>query len=292
MGDHGRMEIQSLSAVTLVVADMARAVAFYDTLGLQTVHGGADEPFTSYRVGASFLNLQQGDPGDTTRWGRAILHVDDVDAVWQRLDDAGWTPDAAPADADWGERYFHVRDPDGHELSFARPLPARDRPVLQVGVRAEDLHELHRLNQAEVPAVGPLDLGAFSELLDLAERTVVARLAGDVVAFMVLFLEGSTYGSPNYRWFAERLERFAYVDRVVVAPGGRRRGLGRLLYDHAVAVAADRPLTAEVNTGPRNEVSLAFHDDMGFVEVGRQVSPGGDKEVAMLSRPPQDQLTT
>jgi uncharacterized glyoxalase superfamily protein PhnB len=27
-----------------------------------------------------------------------------------------------PADAPWGERYFHVRDPDGHELSFARPL--------------------------------------------------------------------------------------------------------------------------------------------------------------------------
>ena len=25
-------------------------------------------------------------------------------------------------DAPWGERYFHVRDPDGHELSFARLL--------------------------------------------------------------------------------------------------------------------------------------------------------------------------
>jgi uncharacterized glyoxalase superfamily protein PhnB len=28
----------------------------------------------------------------------------------------------APSDAPWGERYFHVTDPDGHELSFARPL--------------------------------------------------------------------------------------------------------------------------------------------------------------------------
>ena len=28
----------------------------------------------------------------------------------------------APADAPWGERYFHVLDPDGHELSFARLL--------------------------------------------------------------------------------------------------------------------------------------------------------------------------
>jgi len=27
-----------------------------------------------------------------------------------------------PADAPWGERYFHILDPDGHELSFARRL--------------------------------------------------------------------------------------------------------------------------------------------------------------------------
>ena len=28
-------------------------------------------------------------------------------------------------DAPWGERFLHVADPDGHELSFAEPLPAR-----------------------------------------------------------------------------------------------------------------------------------------------------------------------
>jgi uncharacterized glyoxalase superfamily protein PhnB len=25
-------------------------------------------------------------------------------------------------DESWGERYFHIVDPDGHELSFARPI--------------------------------------------------------------------------------------------------------------------------------------------------------------------------
>jgi len=25
----------------------------------------------------------------------------------------------SPRDAAWGERFFHVTDPDGHELSFA-----------------------------------------------------------------------------------------------------------------------------------------------------------------------------
>src|SRR5215211_7271894 len=36
---------------------------------------------------------------------------------------AGLRPDGAPRDAPWGERFFHLTDPDGHELSFAMPLP-------------------------------------------------------------------------------------------------------------------------------------------------------------------------
>ena len=31
-------------------------------------------------------------------------------------------PDTTPEDAEWGERYFHLTDPDGHEISFAKPL--------------------------------------------------------------------------------------------------------------------------------------------------------------------------
>ena len=31
-----------------------------------------------------------------------------------------------PRDGEWGERYFHLRDPDGHELSFAMPITKRE----------------------------------------------------------------------------------------------------------------------------------------------------------------------
>jgi hypothetical protein len=27
-----------------------------------------------------------------------------------------------PIDASWGERFFHIREPDGYQLSFAQPL--------------------------------------------------------------------------------------------------------------------------------------------------------------------------
>jgi uncharacterized glyoxalase superfamily protein PhnB len=51
-----------------------------------------------------------------------IFYVSDVDALYQQAVARGLNPDAAPEDAGWGERYFHLTDPDGHELSFARPL--------------------------------------------------------------------------------------------------------------------------------------------------------------------------
>jgi uncharacterized glyoxalase superfamily protein PhnB len=40
---------------------------------------------------------------------------------------AGLEPKFEPRDAPWGERYFHLVDPDGHELSFARPLNQKQR---------------------------------------------------------------------------------------------------------------------------------------------------------------------
>jgi catechol 2,3-dioxygenase-like lactoylglutathione lyase family enzyme len=117
--------IESISAVTLVTADMARAVAFYRVMGFRLLDGGPESPFTTFRAGGGFLNLQLDEDGDTPGamvWGRVILWVDSVDAMYERAVSAGFRPGTEPADAPWGERYFHIRDPDGHELSFARPL--------------------------------------------------------------------------------------------------------------------------------------------------------------------------
>ena len=55
-------------------------------------------------------------------WGRVIFYHSDVDALHASVIAAGYRPDTAPRDAEWGERFFHLTDPDGHELSFARPL--------------------------------------------------------------------------------------------------------------------------------------------------------------------------
>jgi catechol 2,3-dioxygenase-like lactoylglutathione lyase family enzyme len=117
-------DIEMINAITLVTADMPASCRFYQALGFERVVGGADAPFTTYRVGDGFLNVQL-DPAHApvaAIWGRVILWVADVDVMYERVVAHGHAPEMAPADAPWGERYFHVRDPDGHELSFARLL--------------------------------------------------------------------------------------------------------------------------------------------------------------------------
>jgi catechol 2,3-dioxygenase-like lactoylglutathione lyase family enzyme len=115
--------IEAISAITLATHDMRRAVRFYRALGFEIARGGAASDFTTFRAGPGFLNLiAQGDDKRWSWWGRIIFHVDNVDALYDRALAAGLSPSTTPRDAEWGERYFHLTDPDDHELSFARPL--------------------------------------------------------------------------------------------------------------------------------------------------------------------------
>ncbi len=118
-----KARIEKVSAITLNVADMESSMRFYrEVLGLELLDGGPNAGFFSLRIpGTEFpiINLQQG--RTAARWGRIIFHVADVDAFWTHLKEKGFEPDI-PQNASWGERYFHMHDPDGHELSFARPL--------------------------------------------------------------------------------------------------------------------------------------------------------------------------
>jgi len=118
-----QVNVERISAVTLRVAGMGVSVRFYrDVLGLEIIYGGEEAYFSSLRtkVGKNpILNLEQGKPA--TEWGRVIFYVVDVDAFWTYLEERGFDPER-PRDGSWGERYFHMPDPDGHELSFAHPI--------------------------------------------------------------------------------------------------------------------------------------------------------------------------
>lgn len=148
----------------------------------------------------------------------------------------------------------------------------------------EDIDAVLELNESVVPAVNSL---SRTEMEWFAGNAAYFRVAADdraVGAFLVGLRAGSNYGSPNYRWFSERYDDFAYVDRVAVAGFARRHGLASALYDDfAAQVRGDvAVMTCEVNLRPPNPGSMRFHERRGFRQVGRQETDGGAKEVALL----------
>jgi predicted GNAT superfamily acetyltransferase len=100
------------------------------------------------------------------------------------------------------------------------------------------------------------------QLRALLTQAFYARRIGNLDAFLIAFDELARYESLNYLWFRARYPRFVYVDRVVVAPRARGRGLARALYadlfDHAGRAGHD-VIVCEVNVAPPNPASDTLH---------------------------------
>jgi catechol 2,3-dioxygenase-like lactoylglutathione lyase family enzyme len=114
---------RGISALTLSTRHMNRAIAFYKDLGFRLAFRADDGSFATLWAGPTALNITtETDREPTGFWGRGIFEVANVDTFHARCLGAGHEPDFAPRDAPWGERYFHIKDVDGHEISFMTPL--------------------------------------------------------------------------------------------------------------------------------------------------------------------------
>lgn len=114
-------------------------------------------------------------------------------------------------------------------------------------------------------------------------RVEVVDVNGEIAGFVVTVAAGADYDSELYRWFSARYTDFLYLDRVVVDPDFRRRGIADVIYDQVEARAGQHGLfTLEVNSEPPNVASLAFHTHRGFAPVGDVAD--GAKRTAMLAR--------
>ena len=109
-------------------------------------------------------------------------------------------------------------------------------------------------------------------------------LHGQVQAFIIALVNGAPYENDNYIWFASRMTRFLYVDRVVVGSEFSGRGLGTRLYEDLFRFARVNGLTTvacEYNIEPPNVASRAFHDRFGFKKIGTQWVAGWTKRVSL-----------
>jgi predicted GNAT superfamily acetyltransferase len=121
----------------------------------------------------------------------------------------------------------------------------------------------------------------------LVRQAAMACHVGEADALLLAFDQNAAYENPNFEWFRDRYERFIYIDRVVVAPAMRGRGLARELYKALFARAASlqhSQVVCEVNLDPPNPASDAFHVSLGFEQVGLAVLPRAGKTVRYFSR--------
>ena len=143
------MKVYRISAITLKVKDMEISSSLYSKIpGFRLTYGGKpSDRFTTFEIGkgsnATYLNLElieeESDSSDFYKksnlgkrkgskdFGRIIFHVEDVDKLYSYMKHNEYISSSIvfenePTNAPWGERFFHIREPDGYQLSFAQPF--------------------------------------------------------------------------------------------------------------------------------------------------------------------------
>jgi catechol 2,3-dioxygenase-like lactoylglutathione lyase family enzyme len=125
-----------LDVVGIVVADMAKSLAFYRALGLAVPPDADEQPHVEVPLGGGMRLLLDTEetvrsfhpdwrpPAGAGRVGFACSLPDAaaVDAAYAELTGAGYHGELAPFDAFWGQRYATVHDPDGNGVDLYAPL--------------------------------------------------------------------------------------------------------------------------------------------------------------------------
>ena len=124
-----------VDCVGVVVADMSRSLAFYRRLGLEfppeadaAPHAEAPLPGGMRMLVDTVETVRSFDPdfqpGTGGGFGLAFRcdTPAEVDKLHAELVAAGYESAKDPWDAEWGQRYALIRDPDGNGVDLFAPL--------------------------------------------------------------------------------------------------------------------------------------------------------------------------
>jgi catechol 2,3-dioxygenase-like lactoylglutathione lyase family enzyme len=145
------MKVYRISAITLKVKDMEKSCSLYSKIpGFRLTYGGEpSDSFTTFEIGkesraTTYLNLERieddeegssdfskksnlGKTRGSDDFGRVIFHTENVDKLYSYMKQDEYISkhivfENEPTNAPWGERFFHIRESNGYQLSFAQPL--------------------------------------------------------------------------------------------------------------------------------------------------------------------------
>lgn len=156
-------------------------------------------------------------------------------------------------------------------------------------VLAGDLPAIQDLNEQGLPYVNHLELAQIRWFAEVAAYFRVAESNGRLAGFLIAVTPETDYPSPYFAWFCQRYTQFIYIDRIVVAGWARRRGVARALYRDVERFACEQAylLTVDVYSQPPNDISLTFHRNYGFEEIGSQEVEQGTKTVVKFMKRPR-----
>jgi predicted enzyme related to lactoylglutathione lyase len=115
-----------VSRMNILVEDMGKSLSFYKLLGFTFSEENYESGYVEERTPNGFRiswwkrSAMDGVVADKPATGyRVEIAVrcpgrEGVDAVHQRIVDAGYTSVRPPFDSPWGQRYAFVEDPDGN----------------------------------------------------------------------------------------------------------------------------------------------------------------------------------
>ena len=135
------------------------------------------------------------------------------------------------------------------------------------------IKSIYKLNQKNTPEVGTLSSEEeLKSLIKMSSCCFYVSFETAIVGFIICLREGSKYTSKNYNFFTNKFSKFLYIDRIAIESSYRRTGIGKKIYSEKELIASLNkiPMCCEVNTIPLNKVSINFHKNFGFDEIGQR----------------------
>jgi catechol 2,3-dioxygenase-like lactoylglutathione lyase family enzyme len=126
--------VTRLNAIGIVASDMEQSIRFYRLLGLDVPETPGEGHVDTFLPNGVRFMLDQEDviksfrPEWTRETGNQLalaFECDspaDVDDLYRRVVEAGFTGEKEPWDAFWGQRYAQLLDPDGVPVDLYAPL--------------------------------------------------------------------------------------------------------------------------------------------------------------------------
>jgi predicted GNAT superfamily acetyltransferase len=144
---------------------------------------------------------------------------------------------------------------------------------------ASSAETLWRLNQQDCVAALQLPCADFVELLQACHLRLEDTAEGALRAFALGMSSHLPQAHFSLHWFLMRFENFLFLERLVVAPALRRKGLASALLERTLQWSRNEGLTmlcCQVHDRPANREAQAFVLSQGFKAIESVMLPSRD----------------